>query len=172
MDLEAIKNIRWMIFDVDGVMTDGNLYYTDSGEEIKAFSALDGQGLQLLQRSGVGVAIITGRESALLSKRAKELGIRHLYQGADDKLAAFEQLQHSVAVSAQACGYMGDDLVDLPVMRRCAYRVAPPTAHSLVQQYADYITQAAAGQGAVREVCEQIMQVQGTWSKQLAFYLR
>jgi 3-deoxy-D-manno-octulosonate 8-phosphate phosphatase (KDO 8-P phosphatase) len=170
--LERAQAIRMMIFDVDGVMTDGSLYYTDAGEELKAFNSRDGHGLRMLRQSGVLLAIISGRTSRVLTHRARDLKIEHLVQGADDKLAAFEQLLDETGFTPEQCGYMGDDVVDLPVMRRVAFAVAVPDSPALVCQHTHYVTGAAGGQGAVREACEVIMQAQGTLEAQLAPYLR
>ncbi|WP_374348268.1 3-deoxy-manno-octulosonate-8-phosphatase KdsC [Chitinimonas sp.] len=170
--LERAQAIRLMIFDVDGVMTDGSLYYTDAGEELKAFNSLDGHGLKMLRQSGVQLAIITGRTSRLVEHRARNLGIDHLIQGAHNKLASFQQLLADTGMDASQCGYMGDDVIDLPVMRRVAFAIAVPDSPTLVRQHAHYVTGARGGQGAVREACEIIMQAQGTLETQLAPYLQ
>ncbi|WP_348944635.1 3-deoxy-manno-octulosonate-8-phosphatase KdsC [Chitinibacter sp. FCG-7] len=169
--IEQAKQVKLMIFDVDGVMTDGGLYFTDAGEELKAFNSLDGHGLKMLQNSGVKLAIITGRQSQLVAHRARNLGIDYVHQGAHDKLASFQSLLAEVGLSAQDCGYMGDDVIDLPVMRRVAFAVSVPAAPELVQQYAHYVTGRQGGHGAVREVCELIMQSQNTWDAAMAPYL-
>lgn len=169
--LERAQTVRLMIFDVDGVMTDGGLYYTDSGEELKAFNSLDGHGLKMLRQSGVQLAIISGRKSRLVEHRARNLGIDHLIQGAHDKRAAFEGLIAELGFTPEQCGYMGDDVIDLPVMRRVSFAVAVPDSPTLVRQHAHYVTGARGGNGAVREVCEVIMQAQGTLDAQLAPYL-
>ncbi|MDK2123177.1 KdsC family phosphatase [Parachitinimonas caeni] len=160
-----------MIFDVDGVMTDGRLYYTDDGQELKAFNALDGHGLKMLKQSGVELAIISGRHSRLVEHRARNLGIHHLHLGAHDKLEAFEKLLAATQFTPDQCGFMGDDVIDLPVMRRCQFAVAVPDAPELVRQHAHYVTGAAGGCGAVRELCEVLMQAQGTFDAQMARYL-
>ena len=170
--IELAKAVRLMIFDIDGVMTDGRLYYTDSGEEFKAFHALDGHGLKMLQQSGVKLAIITGRTSQLVAHRARNLGIDYVYQGAHDKLASFESLLAEVGVSAGECGFMGDDVIDLPVMRRVAFAVSVPDSPELVRKYAHYVTGRQGGSGAVREVCELIMHAQDTLDAAMAPYLR
>ncbi|UXY15272.1 HAD family hydrolase [Chitiniphilus purpureus] len=170
--IEQARAVRLMIFDVDGVMTDGGLLYSDSGEELKSFNSLDGHGLKMLQSTGVKLAIITGRTSRLVEHRARNLGIQYLYQGAHDKLSAFEALLAETSVSATECGYMGDDVVDLPVMRRVAFSAGVPHAPELVLRHAHFVPQRAAGHGAVREVCEAIMQAQGTLEGVLAHYLR
>ncbi|MBY0445659.1 MAG: HAD family hydrolase [Burkholderiales bacterium] len=168
---DMAKAVRLMIFDVDGVMTDGSLYYTDAGEELKAFNSLDGHGLKMLRTSGVKLAIITGRTSRLVEKRAKDLGVDFLYQGAHDKRASYEELLLAAGVSADACGYMGDDVIDIPVMRRVAFAVAVPDSPELVRKHAHYITGSSGGRGAVREVCEYLMQSQGTLDAAMAPYL-
>ncbi|QLI80478.1 HAD family hydrolase [Chitinibacter fontanus] len=170
--IERAKPVKLMIFDVDGVMTDGSLYFSDSGEEMKAFNSLDGHGMKMLQNSGVKLAIITGRTSRLLEHRARNLGIDYLHQGSHDKLASFKALIEQVGVSEHECGFMGDDVIDLPVMRRVAFAVSVPAAPELVQQYAHYVTGRQGGAGAVREVCELIMASQGTLDAALAPYLQ
>jgi len=169
--LERAQTVRLMIFDVDGVMTDGGLYYTDAGEELKVFNSLDGHGLKMLRQSGVALAIITGRTSQLVLHRSRNLGIEHVLQGAHDKRVAFEQLLAQTGYTGQDCGYMGDDVIDLPVMRRVNFAAAVPDAPAIVRQHAHYVTGAGGGRGAVREVCEVIMQAQGTLDAQLAPYL-
>lgn len=169
---ERAKKIRLAIFDVDGVMTDGSLYLADDGQEYKAFNSLDGHGMKMLQRSGVDLAIITGRTSQLVALRAGNLGVTHLYQGVEDKLAAFLELLEKCGLDPQECAYMGDDVVDLPVMRRCGLAICVPAAPALVKQHANYVTQLSGGHGAVREICEMIMQAQETFDAQLAPYLK
>lgn len=169
--LERACAVRMMIFDIDGVMTDGALYYTESGEELKAFNALDGHGLKMLRASGVNLAIITGRTSRLVEHRARNLGIEHVMQGAHDKRAALEQLLADTGYTLETCGFMGDDVVDLPCLRRVHFAVAVPAAPALVREHVHYVTTAYGGYGAVREVCEVIMRAQGTLASQLAPYL-
>ncbi len=172
MNSQAAKAVRLMIFDVDGVMTDGSLYYTDAGEELKAFNALDGHGIRMLQDSGVKIAIITGRKSKLVEHRARNLDIELLYQGASDKLATFTELLAATGLTQEQCGYMGDDVIDLPVMRRVAFAISVPNAPQIVRDNAHLVTTARAGHGAVREACETIMQSQGTLDGIMAWYLR
>ena len=169
---ERAKKIKLAIFDVDGVMTDGSLYLADDGQEFKAFNSLDGHGMKMLKRSGVELAIITGRSSQLVALRAINLGVTHLYQGSEDKLTAFLELLEKTGHDPAECAYMGDDVVDLPVMRRCGLAVCVPAAPTLVKQHSHYITQLPGGGGAVRELCELIMQAQGTFEMQLAPYLK
>jgi 3-deoxy-D-manno-octulosonate 8-phosphate phosphatase (KDO 8-P phosphatase) len=171
MSLSQAKSIRLIAFDIDGIMTDGGLYLSDSGEEFKRFNSLDGHGLKMLKASGVELAIITGRTSRCVELRAQNLGITHLFQGAEDKLAAMQELLHKLGIPAEASAYMGDDVIDLPVMRRMALALTVPEAPQLVRDHAHYVTRRNGGNGAVREVCELIMSAQGTLDAQLAQYL-
>ena len=159
-------------FDVDGVMTDGGLYYSDSGEEFKRFNSLDGHGLKMLRASGVEIAIITGRASRCVEARAHNLGISHLYQGVENKLDAMVDLLNKLKLSRDAAAYMGDDIVDLTVMRHVGLAISVPEAPQLVREHSAYVTQRSGGHGAVREACEMIMSAQGTLDTQLAPYLR
>lgn len=168
---DKAKRIRLAIFDVDGVLTDGSLYLTDGGEEIKAFSSLDGHGMKMLRNSGVELAIITGRTSRCVELRAKNLGIELLYQGATDKVQVFNALLAARRLDATAVSYMGDDLVDLPVLRRCGLALTVPDAPLLVKRHADYVSKARGGHGATREVCELIMHAQDTLVRQFETYL-
>ena len=156
------RSVRLAIFDVDGVLTDGTLYYSDSGVEIKAFNVRDGHGLKMLQASGVQTAIITSRRSHAVELRARDLGIELLYQGASDKLATYQELLGRVGLETFATAYIGDDLVDLPVLVRCGLAVTVPEAPAAVRRHAHYVTQSAGGHGAARELCELIMHAQGT----------
>jgi len=167
---DRAKKIRVAIFDVDGVLTDGALYYADSGGEMKAFSVHDGHGMRMLRESGLALAIISSRSSHAVEARARNLGIELLFQGAADKLAAFSELLGRCGAGAEACAYVGDDLVDLPVMKRCGLAVAVPDAPALVRRQAQYITRARGGHGAVREFCEIILHAQGSLTARLADY--
>src|SRR5690606_10853906 len=153
-------------------MTDGRLTIGDDGQEYKSFHSLDGLGMKLLKASGVEMAIITGRTSHVVTKRAETAGIAHFYQGVEDKLEAFEDLVKKMNVLPEECAFMGDDVVDLPPMRRSGLAITVPTATPLVKEYAHYTTQAEAGRGAVREVCELLMKAQGTFEEQMAQFLR
>jgi len=166
------KLIRLVAFDVDGVMTDGGLYYSDSGEEFKRFNSLDGHGLKMLRASGVEIALITGRTSRCVAARAENLGIVHVYQGVENKLEAMVDLLNKLKLSRDAAAYMGDDVVDLTVMRHVGMAITVPDAPLLVREHSHYITQRNGGQGAVRETCEMIMSAQGTLDKQLYPYLQ
>lgn len=169
---ERARGIKVIVFDVDGVMTDGGLIIGDDGQEYKQFHSQDGLGMKLLKASGVQMAIITGRTSKVVIKRAENTGIAHFYQGVEDKLEAFVELTKSLNISSEECAFMGDDVVDLPPMRKSGFAITVPHAMPLVKQYAHYITTLQAGRGAVREVCEFIMRAQGTYDAQMARYLQ
>jgi len=165
------RPIRLALFDVDGVMTDGTLFISEDGESFKAFNILDGLGLKLLRSSGVSTGILTGRSSASVTARASELEIDHLIQGAENKLQAYADLRTQLGLDdAQVC-YMGDDLPDLPVLRRCGLALSPPNAVEQVREQAHFVTRSSAGKGAVREACELIMQAQGTWESRIGAFL-
>ena len=162
MDLgERARAVRLAIFDVDGVMTDGTLYLGADGEAFKAFNILDGHGLKMLREAGVATAILSGRKHAAVGRRAKELSIDHVVQGRSDKVPEFEKLIKRLKLEAQACAYVGDDLPDLPVLRRCGLAVAVANAVEAVKAEAHYVTRAAGGRGAVREVCDMILAARG-----------
>jgi len=167
-----IKPLRLIAFDVDGVLTDGGLYLSDSGEEFKRFNTLDGHGLKMLKASGVELAIITGRTSKCVELRAKNLGITRLFQGVENKWAAMQSLLADMQLAPEASAFMGDDVVDLPVMRRVGLALSVPAAPQVVRDHAHYVSQRHAGHGAVREVCEMILGAQGTLEAQLAPYLK
>lgn len=168
---KRIQAIRLIAFDVDGILTDGGLYLTDSGEEFKRFNSLDGHGLKMLKASGVELAIITGRTSRCVELRAKNLGITRLYQGVEDKWGAMQKLLAELNLAPEAAAFMGDDVVDLPVMLRVGLSITVPNAPQVVRDHAHYLAQREGGNGAVRETCEMIMSAQGTLDKQLAPYL-
>lgn len=170
--LNRAKLIRLMAFDVDGIMTDGGLYLSDSGEEFKRFNSLDGHGIKMLKASGVEIAIITGRTSRCVELRAKNLGITHIYQGVEHKIDAMKNLLDTLQLPADAAAYMGDDVVDLNVMRHAGLAITVPEAPQLVRKHSHYVTQRKGGYGAVREACEIIMDAQGTLDAQLARYLK
>ena len=159
-----ISNIQLMIFDVDGVLTDGRIIYNDDGTEIKAFDVRDGHGIKLLMRAGLEVAMITGRYCRAVEHRAKGLGITRLYQNSHYKLEAYEKILADTGLSDLQAAYMGDDLIDIPVMRRVGLAVSVPDASSHVIPYAHYVTSAKGGWGAAREICELILQVRGLWN--------
>jgi 3-deoxy-D-manno-octulosonate 8-phosphate phosphatase (KDO 8-P phosphatase) len=160
-----------MLFDVDGVLTDGKLWYGAAGEVFKSFHALDGHGIKLLIETGTAVGLLSGRRSDAVTARAAELGIVHVLQGIEDKKAAFEALAARLGVPAAEAGFMGDEVVDLPVLRRCGFACAPAQAHELVRANAHYVTRAPAGGGAAREACEFVLRSQGRLDAALARYL-
>lgn len=163
--------IKLLILDVDGVLTNGEIYLTASGEEIKAFNTLDGLGLKMLQKTGVQLAIMTGRDAAGVAHRARGLGIDYYLAGIHDKRQAFLDLIAQVNVRPEECAFIGDDVVDLPVMVRCGLAIAVPNAHAWVHHYADYITHAHAGNGAVREACEMMLQAKSCLQDALSEYI-
>ena len=169
--LARFKNIKFLVLDVDGVMTNGGLKIGDDGQEYKTFHAHDGLGMKLLKAAGVEMAIITGRTSKVVKKRAESTGVAHFYQGAEDKLEAFNDLVAKSGLQASQCAFMGDDVVDLPPMLKCGLALAVPDSPALVLKHAHYVTVKAGGHGAVREVCELIMQAQGTFDGQMAQFL-
>jgi 3-deoxy-D-manno-octulosonate 8-phosphate phosphatase (KDO 8-P phosphatase) len=168
---ERARAVRLAAFDVDGVLTDGLLYYTDAGAELKAFHARDGHGLKLLQEGGVAVAIITSRNSPVVAHRMRNLGIEHVQQGVADKRGAMEALLAKLGLGWQAASYMGDDVIDLPVLIRCGLAAAVPGAPAIVRQHAHYVSTAAGGRGAVREFAEYVLQAQGRLDTLMAQYL-
>jgi 3-deoxy-D-manno-octulosonate 8-phosphate phosphatase (KDO 8-P phosphatase) len=168
---ERAKKIKVVVFDVDGVMTNGGLMLGDDGLEYKNFHSQDGLGLKLLRNTGIQMAIVTGRTSNVVIKRAENIKISNVYQGVEEKLKAFEQIQKDFKVNAQECAFMGDDVIDLPPMRRAGLAVTVPHAMPLVKEYAHYVTTREAGHGAVRELCELIMKAQGTFDAQMAPFL-
>ncbi len=153
-------HIRLLICDVDGVMSDGLIYMGNSGEELKTFNVRDGYGIRCLLTSDIEVAIITGRTARLLEDRCKTLGIRHLYQGQSDKLLAYRELLDTLSLSDEQVAYIGDDLIDWPVMAKVGLSVAVADAHPLLLARARYVTRIAAGRGAVRELCDLILMAQ------------
>ncbi|MCU7367829.1 3-deoxy-manno-octulosonate-8-phosphatase KdsC [Pantoea stewartii] len=154
------RHIRLLICDVDGVMSDGLIYMGNSGEELKTFNVRDGYGIRCLLTSDIEVAIITGRTARLLEDRCKTLGIRHLYQGQSDKLLAYRELLDTLSLSDEQVAYIGDDLIDWPVMAKVGLSVAVADAHPLLLARARYVTRIAGGRGAVRELCDLILMAQ------------
>jgi len=169
--LEKAKNIKLVIFDVDGVLTDGSLFYGDDGQEYKAFNSQDGHGMKMLQESGVLVGIITGRTSDVVKHRMKNLNITHIYQGKLEKLPAYEELINHLSLQPEQVAYVGDDVVDLPIMIRVGLAITVPGAHELAKQHAHWVTTRKAGAGAAREICELIMKAQGTYEPAMEKYL-
>ena len=170
--LARAKAIKLVIFDVDGVMTDGGLTIGDDGQEYKTFNTQDGLGMKLLKASGVEMAIITGRTSNVVKQRSESTGVAHFYQGVDDKLVAFNDLITKLNMRAEETAFMGDDVVDMPPMLRCGLAVSVPAAPESVKNRAHYVTTKEGGRGAVRELCELIMQAQGTLEAQMAPFFK
>jgi 3-deoxy-D-manno-octulosonate 8-phosphate phosphatase (KDO 8-P phosphatase) len=169
--LEKARGIELVIFDVDGVLTDGSLFLGDDGQEYKTFHSRDGHGMVMLMESGVKIAIITGRTSNVVRIRMESLGIEYLFQGHRDKLPPYEELKSELGVADERIAYVGDDVVDLPVMRRVGLAVAVQDAHPLVRQHAHWQTPHGGGRGAARDVCELIMEAQGSLQGMLDKYL-
>jgi len=171
---EIAKLIKCIIFDVDGVLTDGSLYFDNNGEEYKAFNSKDGLGLRMLQKAGIEVAIITGRQSQLVQHRAANLKLspNMIYQGYSDKRIAFKNLLEKTKLSPQQIAYVGDDLIDLPVMTKVGLPIAVHDAHWFVIKHADWVSQQKGGKGAVREICEMLLGAQGKLDILLESYLQ
>lgn len=169
--LARAARIRLAVFDVDGVLTDGRLILGENGDEYKAFHARDGQGLVMLLESGCHIAVITARSSRIVAERMASLGIEYVYQGEADKGARLARLIAELGLSARQAAYVGDDVIDLPAMIRVGLPIAVADAHAEVKQQAAWTTDRPGGQGAVREVCELIMQAQDKLAPRLAAYL-
>jgi 3-deoxy-D-manno-octulosonate 8-phosphate phosphatase (KDO 8-P phosphatase) len=169
--LEKAKKIELVIFDVDGVMTDGSLIFGDDGQEYKAFNSQDGHGLRMLHESNIKAAVITGRTSNVVEHRMKNLGIDLIYQGYRDKTPAFEELKNQVGITSEQMAFVGDDVVDLPVMIQVGLAIAVQDAHPYVKQHAHWTTPRAGGHGAVRDVCELLLEARGELSTKLESYL-
>ena len=169
--IERARNIQLLILDVDGVLSDGQLYFSNSGDELKAFNSLDGHGIKMLQKSGVAVAIITGRTSNIVEKRAQALNIQHVIQGREDKLAALEELKECITVDNNAIAHIGDDYPDLPLIRRVGLGLTVANGHWIIKQHAHWQSQYTGGNGAVREACDMIMLAQNTFDAYLEPYL-
>lgn len=169
---EKAAAVHLMIFDVDGILTDGKLFFGPEGEELKVFHVLDGHGIRMLHEAGIRTAIISARKSAMVARRAEDLGIGHVYLGIQDKLSAFETLLRETGTTAENCGYMGDDVIDLPVLARTRFSASVPSAHEEVRRRVDHITAAPAGGGAVREVCDLLLKAQDKYRALLESYLK
>jgi 3-deoxy-D-manno-octulosonate 8-phosphate phosphatase (KDO 8-P phosphatase) len=168
---QRAARIKLIAFDIDGVMTDGGLTYTDDGQERKTFNVQDGLGIKLLQRAGLEAVIVTGRNSGVVAARAADLGIEHVYQGVADKGATLAALLAKLDLSWAECAFMGDDLIDLPAMRRAGLAVAPANARPIVKQHAHVVTAASGGHGAVREAIELVLAAQDKLKAAFAPYL-
>lgn len=165
-----LKEIKMLILDVDGVMTDGSIVMDHEGHESKSFNVRDGHGLKMLQRYGISVAILTGRKSKVVEYRAKDLGIKDVYQGALNKKEVFEKILKKHNISTDKVVYIGDDIVDIPVLKMVGFSVAVADALDVVKKSVDYVTKNNGGHGAVREVCEMILKARGKWTEVAARY--
>ena len=169
--LEKASRIKLLIFDVDGVLTDGSLFLGDDGQEYKAFHSQDGHGIKMLQKHGVRCAIITGRTSKVVEHRMRNLGIDLIYQGQHDKLVGFADLMARVGLQPDQVAYVGDDVVDLPVMRKVGLAIAVQDAHPWVLKHAHWQTPRGGGRGAARDVCEMLLEAHGALKQELDSYL-
>lgn len=168
--INRASQIRLLVLDVDGVLSDGKLIFSNSGEELKSFSTLDGQGIKMLQRSGIDVGIITGRRSQIVAKRMEDLGIKRVIQGREDKLTALNELLDDSDIQYHEIAYMGDDLPDLAVIQQVGLGLAPQNGHWSVKAHAHWQTTLKGGEGAVREGCDLILLAQNKLDTQLAAY--
>ena len=168
---ERASRLKMMAFDVDGVLSEGSLFFSDNGIETKVFNSLDGLGINMLQKAGITVAIITGRKARCVELRMENLHVEILHQGISDKLTTMNELLAKLGLSADEAGYMGDDIVDLQVMAACGFSAAPADCHEMVKPYARMVSGKIGGRGAVREVCEFILAAQGKLDAALAPYL-
>ena len=166
-----IKKIKILILDVDGIMTDGSIIYDDNGKETKVFDVRDGHGIKMLMNAGVYVAIITARKSGVVKHRAKNLGIKMVYQKAMDKVIAFNDILAKTSLKPENAAYMGDELVDISILKRAGFSITVPDGVPEVKAVSDYITKMPGGKGAVREICELILKVQGKWENIIKRYL-
>ena len=170
--LNKAKKIKLLLLDVDGVMTNNHLHYSDDGYEMKSFYTRDGHGMVMLQKSNVDIGIITGRKSPLVTKRMSDLKVKHVYQGVPDKLPTFLSLIEKLEISLDEIAYIGDDILDLPILTRVGLAATPADGDIEVKSRVDYVSEFEGGRGCVREMCELLMKAQGSWQKQMDFYLR
>ena len=164
------RKIRLLLLDVDGILTDGRILYDEKGREMKYFHVHDGQGIRWLLREGIKVGFLSGRSSGAVEKRAKELGISFLFQGIKDKMILYEKLLQEIKLDPEQVSFMGDDFMDLRLLKKVGFSISVSNGHPLVQKEVDYITQTAGGFGAVREVSELILKAQGKWESILRNY--
>lgn len=169
--LGLAAKVKLLLFDVDGVLTDGRLVIGDDGLEFKAFNSRDGHGIKMLQRNGVIVGIITGRTSEVVKHRVKDLQIKHVYQGCKEKLPVYEKLIKKLKLKPEQTAYVGDDVVDLPIMLQVGLAVAVQNAHPLAKQYAHWITPSIGGYCAAREVCDMLLHAHGLYHTEMQRYL-
>ncbi|MGK0373931.1 MAG: 3-deoxy-D-manno-octulosonate 8-phosphate phosphatase (KDO 8-P phosphatase) [Arenicella sp.] len=155
--------VKLALFDVDGVLTDGTLHYSADGEQMKVFHALDGHGLKMLKLAGIDVGVISARKSMALQARLNDLGIKHCYLGVSDKRAVFDQLLEQLDLSGDDCCFVGDDVIDLPVMTQCGLKFSVDNGHFIVRDIADWVSPLTGGQGAVRSICDVLLYSQGSY---------
>ena len=165
------EKTRLLILDVDGVLTDGKLFFDVAGNEYKSFHARDGHGMKMLLQTGVEIAIISGRKSEIVETRMKALGVKYIFQGQEDKVGSFNDLLRELKLNEEQVAYVGDDLLDLPVMQRVGFAITVDDANFAVKKFADWCTSLRGGEGAVREVCDFIMQSQGNLDAAINGYL-
>jgi 3-deoxy-D-manno-octulosonate 8-phosphate phosphatase (KDO 8-P phosphatase) len=165
------KSIRLALFDIDGVFTDGNIQIDSQGKEIKTFNTQDGHGIRLLQHYGIQVGVITGRSSEALEHRMRDLNVEHVYQGSIDKYSAFQDILGKLKLTAEQVSFAGDDIVDLQVMSHCGLAIAVANAHTFVKEHSHWETTAKGGQGAVREICELLLEAHGLLNEALTYNL-
>ncbi len=170
--IEKARSVKLLILDVDGVMTDGAITYDDEGRETKSFNSKDGHGIKLFMGAGLQVALITARSSKVVSKRAEELGITIVYQGVADKLSTYSQILKELSLEPPETAYMGDDIIDLPVLMRAGVSMAPSDGAAEVIERVDYVTGKPGGRGAVREAVEVILKAQSKWEGVIETYLK
>jgi 3-deoxy-D-manno-octulosonate 8-phosphate phosphatase (KDO 8-P phosphatase) len=169
--MQKAKQIKLLLLDVDGVLTNGIVYYNDEGKVLKGFHIHDGLGLKLLHTNNIETGIITAKHSEAVRHRAKELGIHHVYLGQNNKLPAYDEIKKITGLDDNNIAYMGDDLPDLPILRKVGLAITVPQATAIIKQHAHVVTKHKAGKGAVREACELILEAQGLLSKTLESYL-
>ena len=169
--VDKAREVKLVIFDIDGVLTNGGLHFDNEGREYKTFNSLDGHGIRMLLDCGIQVAIITGRKSELVNHRMRDLGVDIIFQGYRDKRPAYAELLNKTGLQAEQIAYLGDDLPDLPVMSQVGFAVAVANAHDFVKQHADWQTTVSGGAGAAREACDFILQAQGLLEAKQASYL-
>jgi 3-deoxy-D-manno-octulosonate 8-phosphate phosphatase (KDO 8-P phosphatase) len=170
MDVNKLKRTKLLLLDVDGVLTDGSIIYNDSGAETKVFNVKDGLGIKMLMKAGIQVGIVTGRTSKALYHRCNNLGISLIFDGVRDKPSVLELISKRTGLPAEDIAFVGDDLIDLPLLKQVGLSIAVADAHETVIENVDMVTSKKGGAGAVREVCEAILKAQGLWSKVLEYF--
>ena len=165
---EKLKDIQLLLLDVDGVLTDGSIIFSDEASETKVFNVKDGYGLKLVMSTGIKVGLVTGRTSKALHRRCRDLGIKYIYDGVQQKAQLLDKIVLETGVDADNTAFIGDDLPDIPLMRRIGLSIAVADAHEMVRDYSDWITSAPGGRGAVREVCDALLKARGHWEKLMA----